>query len=112
MERPLAGFEFVRVGLVQGEQAGLVAPDSPGGIQDTCDLLTAVDRGETTIDAWLERAETDRRVTRLPWTALVNGDALGWRLTIPLTPPEVWGCGVTYRRSADFRAADLGTAGR
>ncbi len=31
-----------------------------------------------------------------------------WQLAIPMTPPEVWGCGVTYRRSADFREEGLG----
>lgn len=27
-------------------------------------------------------------------------------LLMPITPPEVWGCGVTYRRSADMRDED------
>jgi 2-dehydro-3-deoxy-D-arabinonate dehydratase len=27
-------------------------------------------------------------------------------LLIPITPPEVWGCGVTYKRSADMRDED------
>lgn len=29
------------------------------------------------------------------------------RLVMPLQPPEVWGAGVTYRPSADFRDADM-----
>jgi 2-dehydro-3-deoxy-D-arabinonate dehydratase len=29
-------------------------------------------------------------------------------MAIPITPPEVWGAGVTYRRSADFREEGLG----
>jgi 2-dehydro-3-deoxy-D-arabinonate dehydratase len=94
----------IRPGVIQGEQAVLVAPDADSGIHDTCGLLVAADRGETTIDAWLARADADKRTTRTSWEALAGGDdADGWRLTIPLTPPEVWGCGVTYRRSADFR---------
>ena len=36
---------------------------------------------------------------RFSWADLVGG-RLGHRLTVPLTPPEVWGAGVTYRRSA------------
>jgi 2-dehydro-3-deoxy-D-arabinonate dehydratase len=31
-----------------------------------------------------------------------------FRLTLPATPPEVWGAGVTYRRSADFREEGSG----
>ena len=27
-------------------------------------------------------------------------------LLIPITPPEVWGCGVTYKRSAEMRDED------
>ena len=94
----------IRPGVLQGGQAVIVTPDATNGLHDTCDLLVAVDQGTTTLDAWLARAESEHRTTRLSWDALTAGDAVdGWRLTIPLTPPEVWGCGVTYRRSADFR---------
>jgi 2-dehydro-3-deoxy-D-arabinonate dehydratase len=94
----------IRPGVIQGDQAVLVTPDADSGIHDTCSLLVAADRGETTIGAWLARADAEQRTTRASWDGLTSGDDVeGWRLTIPLTPPEVWGCGVTYRRSADFR---------
>lgn len=38
----------------------------------------------------------------------VTSGADGPRLTIPLNPPEVWGCGVTYKKSAEFRDEDAG----
>lgn len=105
-------------GVVQGDEAVLVLrvprAQSGGeghGIQDTCGLLQAIAREETNADAWLAAAERDGRTTRVPWMSLVHGPARGpatWRLTIPITPPEVWGCGVTYRRSADFREEGLG----
>ena len=31
------------------------------------------------------------------------------RLTVPIHPPEVWGCGCTYETSASFRDAEHGT---
>ncbi|MBI2940627.1 MAG: fumarylacetoacetate hydrolase family protein [Chloroflexi bacterium] len=34
------------------------------------------------------------------------------QLTIPISPPEVWGCGVTYRRSAEFRDEDTASTAR
>ena len=43
------------------------------------------------------------------WAALEKtGKAGGFTLAIPIVPPEVWGAGVTYRRSADFREEGLG----
>ncbi len=47
--------------------------------------------------------------TRASWRALHDAGRDGeWQLAIPITAPEVWGCGVTYRRSADFREEGLG----
>ena len=40
------------------------------------------------------------------WDDLTRG--AGARLSVPVTPPEVWGAGVTYRRSADFREEGTG----
>jgi 2-dehydro-3-deoxy-D-arabinonate dehydratase len=37
-------------------------------------------------------------------------DASGPRLRIPLDPPEVWGAGVTYKKSAEFRDEDTTTS--
>jgi 2-dehydro-3-deoxy-D-arabinonate dehydratase len=38
---------------------------------------------------------------------LEQGSAAGGiRLAIPISPPEVWGCGVTYKKSAEFRDED------
>jgi 2-dehydro-3-deoxy-D-arabinonate dehydratase len=38
------------------------------------------------------------------------GDPLDqWQATVPIHPPEVWGCGCTYETSASFRDAEHGT---
>ena len=58
-------------------------------------------------EAWTRSAEEARAFESLPWDALETGRA-PLRLTMPLTPPEVWGAGVTYRRSADFREEGSG----
>ena len=36
--------------------------------------------------------------------------AQGARLRIPIDPPEVWGAGVTYKKSAEFRDEDTSTS--
>lgn len=53
------------------------------------------------IDPIVQRGDRPRQ--RLDEAAADVGQA---RLTIPVTPPEVWGCGVTYKKSAEFRDED------
>ena len=101
-------------GVIQGDEALLVERSAPGdelsadAVHDTLGLLTAVDRGDTTLAGWLADAKRAGRIAHVAWTDLAAGRAKGWTLTMPLTPPEVWGAGVTYRRSADFREEGLG----
>ena len=38
-----------------------------------------------------------------------DGAIAGYRLALPVHPPEVWGCGCTYETSASFRDAEHGT---
>jgi len=56
--------------------------------------------------------EAGRLASRTGGAALIPYAALEseGRLAAPVLPEEVWGAGVTYRPSADFRDADMGTA--
>jgi 2-dehydro-3-deoxy-D-arabinonate dehydratase len=77
-----------------------------GGVLTVLDLLDAqVEQGLDTT-GWLEEAERAGAFDQGDWSALVEGT--GGRLACPVTPPEVWGAGVTYRRSADFREEGTG----
>ena len=42
--------------------------------------------------------------------ALAHPNSQGPRLRIPIDPPEVWGAGVTYKKSAEFRDEDTSTS--
>jgi 2-dehydro-3-deoxy-D-arabinonate dehydratase len=42
--------------------------------------------------------------------ALNHPNSRGARLRIPIDPPEVWGAGVTYKKSAEFRDEDTSTS--
>jgi 2-dehydro-3-deoxy-D-arabinonate dehydratase len=90
-----------RLGVRRGAQA-LVLERPAAGIQTTLDLLVA--QAERDLDAakWLADAEREGAFASATW------DELRPRLAVPLDPPEVWGAGVTYRRSADFREEGTG----
>jgi 2-dehydro-3-deoxy-D-arabinonate dehydratase len=96
----------VRLGVREGERTLLLrAPRD--GIRDVLSFLEATaDRG---LDgrAWIASAEGADLLVAADWDALVRGTG-DLRLTVPLSAPEVWGAGVTYRRSADFREEGTG----
>jgi 2-dehydro-3-deoxy-D-arabinonate dehydratase len=70
------------------------------GIATALDFLVAA--GERGLDAAEWRAGAAFEETT--WDALESGG----RLALPVTPAEVWGAGVTYKRSADFREEGTG----
>jgi 2-dehydro-3-deoxy-D-arabinonate dehydratase len=92
----------VRLGLLDGERASILERTYED-ITTSLDLLRAIDGGGLDADAW-RRGAPFREVA---WAALQDGAAED-SLTVPVTPPEVWGAGVTYRRSADFREEGTG----
>jgi 2-dehydro-3-deoxy-D-arabinonate dehydratase len=94
-----------RLGVRLGPRT-LVLRAAHDGIGDTLSLLEATaERGRAAGD-WLASAEEAGALVEADWNALVRGSDA--RLTLPLAPPEVWGAGVTYRRSADFREEGTG----
>ena len=93
-----------RLGLLSDGRA-LVLQSAHDGIATALDLFEAQERG---LDPAQWRAAADRAgcFKALSWDGLTGGG--GASLTLPVTPPEVWGAGVTYRRSADFREEGTG----
>lgn len=99
-----------RVGVVEGDQ-----------VLD----ITAPRAGASSVLALIEAAGSaaalERRVRALARTARTR---LAWRdldraptsrrahLLRPLDPPEVWGAGITYRRSREYYEAHTGEGGR
>jgi 2-dehydro-3-deoxy-D-arabinonate dehydratase len=90
-----------RLGVRRAERA-LVLERPFGGIQTALELLVA--QAERGLDAvrWLADAEKDGAFRTTSW------EELRPRLAVPVDAPEVWGAGVTYRRSADFREEGTG----
>lgn len=95
-----------RLGLLDGGRVRVL--EGPyEGIATTLDLLTAVDEDGLDAGAWVRSAAAAGAFEETSWADLAAGKLLR-QLTIPVTPPEVWGAGVTYRRSADFREEGSG----
>lgn len=94
-----------RLGVLQ-EGRGLVLAAPHDGVGDVLSLLVACEQRGLTPSGWLSSARQAGRFEETDWAGLAGKGRL--RLTVPVTPPEVWGAGVTYRRSADFREEGTG----
>ncbi len=107
----------IRLGFLDGPHARILRA-SHEGIATTLDLLQAIDESSLNVEEWLASARQADLFDVMEWSVLnasasaapgTSGRAAGaYRLRYPVTPPEVWGCGVTYRRSADFREEGSG----
>jgi 2-dehydro-3-deoxy-D-arabinonate dehydratase len=94
-----------RLGVLRDGRA-LVLQSGHDGITTTLDLFEASEGRGLVPSHWAAAAEQAGRFTALSWDDVAHGADL--RLTVPVSPPEVWGAGVTYRRSADFREEGTG----
>jgi len=97
--------ETERLGVWRDGRA-LVLQSAHDGVATTLDLLEASEERGLDPARWLAQAEQAGRFEAVAWDDLVRGKDR--RLAVPVTPPEVWGAGVTYRRSADFREEGTG----
>jgi 2-dehydro-3-deoxy-D-arabinonate dehydratase len=93
------------LGFLRGESA-FVLREGHAGVLTTLDLLLAQEEHGLDPADWLSDAEGAGVFAELRWADLLDGAA--GALACPVTPPEVWGAGVTYRRSADFREEGTG----
>ncbi len=84
----------------------LVLQSAHDGVATTLDLFEAHEERGVEPRKWLEAAERAGGLAAVEWDDLVHGADV--RLALPVTPPEVWGAGVTYRRSAEFREEGTG----
>jgi 2-dehydro-3-deoxy-D-arabinonate dehydratase len=100
------GDGVVRLGLVE-EGRVLVLVRTHESVTTTLDLLGGMEERRLDASAWRRSALTSGAFEEVAFADLASGRTR-FRLTLPATPPEVWGAGVTYRRSADFREEGSG----
>ena len=94
-----------RLGVLREDRV-LFLREAHDGVLTTLDLLEAQEERGLDTTGWLSAAEDAGALAEVGWAELARGGSL--RLACPVTPPEVWGAGVTYRRSADFREEGTG----
>lgn len=96
-----------RVGLVQGDRVlDITSPEE--GVQS---VLNLVEQGKTAAGLVKRTEWLARRLRRkaLDWPAIQRMPSRrAPHLLIPIDPPEVWGAGLTYKRSAERRDEDTG----
>jgi 2-dehydro-3-deoxy-D-arabinonate dehydratase len=92
----------LRVGWIEGDRViEITHPEH--GLRSTLDLIQWADRERTDLAVAARRLGAPGRSVPLAELDVTPGRAAGSFLDLPLYPPEVWGCGVTYRKSAEFR---------
>jgi len=99
-----------RVGVVEGDQVIDVtsAKEGAGSVLELIEQHGTAERVERRVRALLKGART-----RVPWEDLDRGpSARRPHLLRPIDPPEVWGAGITYRRSREYYEAHTGEGGR
>lgn len=96
----------VHAAVVVGEEIVDVS-DPAAGITGVADFLDrAVESGRPIERLFEQRLASGGGARRPLKPFLRNEPDSGARLAMPITPREAWGCGVTYKRSAEFRDAD------
>jgi 2-dehydro-3-deoxy-D-arabinonate dehydratase len=100
------------VGVLEGGELLDVTGLAPW-LCDTLSLLEEAARRRIGLQALVREAvasRADAHPERFGFAALsVPPDPAVPHLLLPVHPPEVWGFGVTYRRSAEMRDTDTGT---
>lgn len=99
-----------RVGLVEGDAVIDITSPRDGaasvlGLIETCGSAARIES--------LARRLAKRSRARIPWRELDRPPSpRRAHLLVPLHPPEVWGAGITYRRSRQYYEAHTGESGR
>ncbi|MBI4673442.1 MAG: fumarylacetoacetate hydrolase family protein [Chloroflexi bacterium] len=102
--RPNLGY---RVGLVRNENViDITMPDV--GLKSTNDFIENAAAGGFTLAEFVEQVLNAQPRAVYAWSELdTPRDMYAPHLALPLLPPEVWGAGVTYQRSAEFRSSEV-----
>jgi 2-dehydro-3-deoxy-D-arabinonate dehydratase len=99
-----------RVGIVVGDTVlDVTAPKD--GVTSVTELIAEAGTATRLESRLRALAKTAR--TRVPWASLDQAPSPRRpHLLAPVDPPEVWGAGITYRRSREYYEAHTGEGGR
>jgi 2-dehydro-3-deoxy-D-arabinonate dehydratase len=99
-----------RVGIVSGDSVlDVTAPRD--GVSSVLDLIASAG-SPVSLERRLGALAKNARV-RVPWASLDRAPSPRQaHLLVPIDPPEVWGAGITYRRSREYYEAHNEHSGR
>ncbi|HEU5316377.1 MAG TPA: fumarylacetoacetate hydrolase family protein [Chloroflexota bacterium] len=80
------------------------------GVVRDGDVFDVTDRFATALELLMSGGDPGGGQLAGALDALNHPNSMGARLRIPINPPEVWGAGVTYKKSAEFRDEDTSTS--
>jgi 2-dehydro-3-deoxy-D-arabinonate dehydratase len=81
------------------------------GLVDPLDLLSRIKISELSEHEYLNQQYDLRNLPKFSFKELDTAAVGGPRLLIPIVPPEVWACGVTYIRSRAARESETAAKG-
>lgn len=102
----------IHLGAVTGEEVIDITNLGNKKLRSFLDLASEASGQGVSIDDLLKMIweEAGKDLPRCSYASLESGEG-DLRLIIPLDPPEVWGCGVTYKRSQEAREFETGVKG-
>jgi 2-dehydro-3-deoxy-D-arabinonate dehydratase len=102
----------VHLGVLVGEEVIEITNLRSKRLSSFLDLALEASRQGVSIDDLLKTIldEAGKNLPTYSYASLESGVG-DLRLIIPLDPPEVWGCGVTYKRSQEAREYETGIKG-
>lgn len=94
--------------ITGAKRAGRIADDRVLAFRSMPDLLELIEAAESAGKGLAQIAAKAETQQGPEWALLrAAGPRDLPRLTLPLSAPEIWGAGVTYRRSVEFREGDI-----
>ncbi len=93
-----------RLGVVVDDEVALLPEKRYGSGRGFLMLVReAAGKGVSVADLLERRLGGGGRLKKVSYSEVAEGRLKGFRLLIPIVPPEVWGAGVTYLRSREAR---------
>lgn len=90
-----------RIGILDGDEVSDITSPEVGSTMDLIERATSED---VTVEEVASKLDTSGKYSYESLSILPDDSKP--HLLIPIHPPEVWGCGVTYKRSAEMRDED------
>ncbi len=97
--------QIIPIKVTQTEVHSLLS----NSIHSTLDIIKRADEKSLNLTDFINGHCDNQRMQDITFQQLVDGTHSDYQLDLPVTPPEVWACGVTYKKQAVLHDEDLQT---